>query len=93
MFDLKEYMEELEENIQEALAENNTYEAEIILKEGWTTLHNLIDDVRDAYLYGEEMKCDWQDVSKFLRKLVELTTDVANEISEPLSLGEYDDEQ
>lgn len=92
MFDLKEYIEELEEDIQEALNENNTYEAEIILKEGWTTLHNLIDDVRDVYLYGEEMKYDWQDVDKFLRKLVELTTHVTNEISEPLSLGEYEEE-
>jgi hypothetical protein len=98
MFDLKEYMKEFEESILEALDENNTYEAEIILKEGWTTLHNLIDDVRDVYLYGEEMKYDWLDVDKFLRKLVEITSCVANGISEPLNLheydtGDYDDEQ
>lgn len=92
MFNLKEYMEELEEDIQEALNENNTYEAEIILKEGWTTLHNLIDDVRDAYLYGEKMIYDWWDVDKFLVKLVELTTYVANEISVPYEFNEYEEE-
>lgn len=92
MFDLKEYIKELEEDIQEALDENNTYEAEIILKEGWTTLHNLIDDVRDAYLYGEKMIYDWWDVDKFFVKLVELTTCVANEISVPYGFDEYEEE-
>jgi hypothetical protein len=92
MFDLKEYMEKLEEDIQEALNENNTYEAEIILKEGWTTLHNLIDDVRDAYLYGEKMTYDWWNVHDFLVKLVELTTYVANEISVPYEFSEYEEE-
>lgn len=96
MFDLKEYMREFEESILEALDENDTQEAEVILQQGWTILHNLIDDVRDTYLYGEEMKYDWLDVKRFFYKFIELTTYVANGISEPLSFFHVyfdDDEQ
>jgi hypothetical protein len=87
----EEYLKELGEDIQEALEEDNTYEAEMILKEGWTVLHNFIDDVRDACLYSENMIYNWRDVIRFFIKLMKFTKYVANGISEPLNLGDYDD--